>query len=78
MSGTLPGTKDIIVSKMGKVLDLCELVRAPELVSAEASDLMGSSGYEIALQHCPNLVKSPLTHTKIPKRIDIGAKMPIH
>lgn len=31
MSGTLPGTKDVTVSKVDKALDLFELVRAPEL-----------------------------------------------
>lgn len=33
-----------------------------------------SSETEMALQHCPNWVKPPLTHAKIPTRIDWGPK----
>lgn len=43
MSDTLPETKDVTVSKVDKVPNLSELVRALELVASEASGITGSS-----------------------------------
>ena len=61
MSDTLPETKDVTVSKIDKVPNLFELVRALELVAAEASGVMGSSRWDcsLALSH---FIKSPLSH----------------
>ena len=57
MSDTLPETKDVTVSKVDKVPNLSELVRALELVASEASGITGSSRWagSWALSHFSQL-----------------------
>ena len=66
MSDTLPETKDVTVSKADKVPNLFELVRALELVAAEASGVMGSSRWagSLALSHFSQVTSESLRFPK--------------
>lgn len=73
MSDTLPETKDVTVSKTDKVPNLFELVRALELVAAEASGVMGSSRWDrsLALSHFSQVTSESL---RFPKECISGPK----
>ena len=73
MSDTLPETKDVTVSKIDKVPNLFELVRALELVAAEASGVMGISRWDcsLALSHFSQVTSESL---RFPKECISGPK----